>query len=99
MTLTMTKDNSVAVEERVSEREFSFHDKCDRCKFQGYIVAQKKGFHELIFCGHHGRKHAPALVGTGWNVLDFTHMINEKPSPSASFTEADDEWDDDDIDY
>jgi ribosomal protein L37E len=70
-----------------SDREFSFHDRCDKCGFQAYVVAQLASCEadlELTFCGHHGRENALGLVSDGWHVLDFTHMINEKPSPSAS---------------
>lgn len=72
---------------REPTREFSFHDRCDRCGFQGYVVAQMETCEsvlELVFCGHHGRTHTPALAQRGWTVLDFTDRINEKPSPSAS---------------
>lgn len=64
-------------------REFSFHDRCDRCGYQAYVVALK-GSSELLFCGHHGKHHMPALAAGGWDVLDFTDRINEKPSVSAN---------------
>lgn len=62
------------------EREFSFHDRCDRCGFQAYVVAQRvkrKKEQELVFCGHHGRQYLPALVAGKWKVIDFTYMINQ----------------------
>ena len=90
MTLTLEKDTITVPVLDETVRQFSFHDRCDRCGFQAYVIAQK-GKLELNFCGHHGRRHTPALVGGGWSVLDFTHMINEKPSPSASGTEDEDE--------
>lgn len=72
---------------QIPTREFSFHDRCDRCGFQAYIVAQKTTCEqelEITLCGHHGRESAPGLAADGWSVLDFTDRINEKPSPSAS---------------
>lgn len=71
------------VQKPAAVREFSFHDRCDRCGFQAYIVATK-GDDELVFCGHHGKAHMPALGAGGWDVLDFTDHINEKPSISAN---------------
>lgn len=68
-------------------REFSFHDRCDRCGFQAYIVAMNRidnKDRELTFCGHHGRLHGPVLSATGWDIIDFTDRINEKPSVSAN---------------
>lgn len=84
-------------------RPFSYHDKCDSCRFQAFYVAQMprtepaphdavddlQNF-ELKFCKHHGDKVAPGLAMAGWNVIDYTHLLNEKPSPSASGTDADD---------
>jgi hypothetical protein len=62
------------------EREFSFHDRCDRCGFQAYIVAQRrkrKKDQELVFCGHHGREYLPILAAGKWKIIDFTYKINE----------------------
>lgn len=80
-----------------SVREFSFHDRCELCGFQAYIIARKPRtapaqheyvddleFDDLKFCKHHGERLAPSLANDGWDVLDFTDRINEKPSPSAS---------------
>jgi len=39
---------------------------------------------ELTFCGHHGKNFTVTLAATGWDVLDFTDRINEKPSVSAN---------------
>ena len=79
---TATLDTDTAEETPVT-REFSFHDRCDRCGFQAYFVAMRNG-KELTFCGHHGKEHTPALAAGGWDVLDFTDRINEKPSVSAN---------------
>jgi hypothetical protein len=38
-------------------------DRCDRCGAQAFVRARLHGGGELLFCAHHGRKHAPALEG------------------------------------
>lgn len=59
-------------------------ERCDRCGAQAYIVAAKDGKDRLLFCAHHGRKHAPVLLATGHEILDYTYLINDKPtSPSV----------------
>lgn len=52
-------------------RLFSLHDRCDRCGFQAYYVAQKD-VSEMVFCKHHGEEHRLALDFQGWTLLDFT---------------------------
>lgn len=59
-------------------------DRCDRCNAQAFVVARKGDMSELLFCGHHGRKHMSALVAQGFDIEDQTHRINEKPSVSAN---------------
>jgi hypothetical protein len=61
------------------ERELVVADRCDRCGAQAYVQAVK-GNQDLLFCGHHGRFHTPALVHSGWVVLDSTDKINKKPT-------------------
>ena len=36
-------------------------DRCDSCGAQAYIRAVMPGGGELLFCGHHGRRHEPKL--------------------------------------
>ncbi|HEX6232971.1 MAG TPA: hypothetical protein VFZ63_07595 [Jiangellaceae bacterium] len=36
-------------------------DRCDSCGAQAYIRAVMPGGSELLFCGHHGRRHEPKL--------------------------------------
>lgn len=57
--------------------------RCDRCAAQAFVVASKDEL-LLLFCGHHGRRYEPILVGQGWNLDDRTHLINKQASPSAS---------------
>lgn len=64
-------------------RDLTVQDRCDRCKAQAFYVGLltlDNSELEILFCGHHGRNHTPALVEQGWTVLDFTARINEKPT-------------------
>ena len=36
-------------------------DRCDSCGAQAYIRAVMPGGGELLFCGHHGRRHEAKL--------------------------------------
>ena len=74
MTLTAT----LAPTNVVTERLFSLHDRCDRCGFQSYYVAQKNGS-EILFCAHHGNEHSVALDFQGWSMLDFTSNLDPTP--------------------
>ena len=87
-----TEDKPV---EAAPTREFSYHDRCDRCGYQAFFVALRvrpkadarfpdEKHQEMLFCKHHGEKHTPVLATEGWTVLDFTDMLNEKPSVSAN---------------
>ena len=52
-------------------------DRCDRCGAQAYVrVTLTKGG-ELLFCGHHARKHLPALESLAAHIQDETHALNE----------------------
>ncbi|NHC12905.1 hypothetical protein G9H71_03830 [Motilibacter sp. E257] len=51
-------------------------DRCDQCGAQAYIRVRMPSGSELLFCGHHGRSHAPALAAQGADVRDDTHLIN-----------------------
>lgn len=73
--------------ETIPVRQFSLHDRCDRCGFQSYYVAQKKDKPELVFCKHHGERHIVALTIEGWTVYDFTAELNEKRTLEASSSE------------
>lgn len=45
-------------------------DRCDAACSAGavYRMRQGKTNRELLFCGHHWRRHAPAMVDQGWKV-------------------------------
>ena len=59
-------------------------DRCDSCGAQAFMRVQLRSGGELLFCGHHGRENAPALVAAGASVRDDTALINVKPSTSAN---------------
>jgi hypothetical protein len=40
-------------------------DRCDRCGAAAKVRAALPGSGELLFCGHHARKHAPRLQAIG----------------------------------
>lgn len=63
------------------ERELRVADRCDRCGAQAFMQAVK-GNLDLLFCGHHGKFHRTALEAQHFTVLDSTHKLNKKPSPS-----------------
>jgi hypothetical protein len=43
-------------------------DRCDQCGAQAYVRVTLEAGGELLFCGHHGRKHADALrpLASAW---------------------------------
>jgi hypothetical protein len=43
-------------------------DRCDRCGAQAHVLYDNG----LLFCAHHNREHAPALVAKGATVLTDT---------------------------
>ena len=57
-------------------------DRCDRCGAQAFYRAVLASG-ELLFCAHHGRKHADRLAEVAVEVQDGTAAINTRPSPSA----------------
>lgn len=57
-------------------------DRCDRCGAQAFYRAVLSAG-DLLFCAHHGRKHAERLAEVAVEVQDGTAAINAKPSPSA----------------
>lgn len=45
----------------VARPELMAVDRCDSCGAQAYIRAVMPGESELLFCGHHGRRHEEKL--------------------------------------
>lgn len=55
-------------------------DRCDSCGAQAYIRAVMPGGSELLFCGHHGRRHEPKLRPLTVEWHDETHRLTETPA-------------------
>jgi hypothetical protein len=78
---------TAVLEKTEPDYDLKVADRCDRCGAQAFVVAlleHCESTKTLLFCAHHGRFHTPALESQGFDVLDFSHRLNEKPSPSAS---------------
>lgn len=60
-------------------------DRCDGCSAQAYHVAKKSGFSNLLFCGHHLRKHEDALLNQDWII--YSDVSPAEPVPVAAYTE------------
>lgn len=50
-------------------------DRCDRCGAQAYVRAILPGGGELLFCAHHGRKHAARLREIAMEIHDETGVL------------------------
>ena len=55
-------------------------DRCDRCGAQAFVRARLHGGGELLFCAHHGRKHAPALEGPADNHDESDRLTTPEPT-------------------
>lgn len=65
---TLTTEPSEAV-------ELTAADRCDACGAQGYVRVTMP-FGELIFCAHHGRKHAHALAEVATHIQDESDRLH-----------------------
>ncbi len=59
-------------------------DRCDRCGAQAYVLATLPGGSELLFCGHHGNEHRPALLKAGAAIVDETDKLLVARESSAA---------------
>ncbi len=50
-------------------------DRCDRCGAQAYVRVTLTSGGELLFCGHHARKHLPALEPLTAHIQDETEVL------------------------
>ncbi len=50
-------------------------DRCDRCGAQAYVRVTLTSGGELLFCGHHARKHLPALEHLASHIQDETDRV------------------------
>jgi hypothetical protein len=50
-------------------------DCCDRCGARAYLRVLLPNGLELLFCAHHGRKHASALTKVAVEIHDETELL------------------------
>lgn len=58
-------------------------DRCDRCGARAYVRVRFAAG-ELLFCAHHGRKHADALAGVATDIQDESDRLLAENSPTAT---------------
>jgi hypothetical protein len=67
-----------------SRQPLTLQERCDSCGAQAFVAVTFPTGSELLFCGHHYRKHEAALASQGVSVHDERDRINDKPSVSAN---------------
>lgn len=58
-------------------------DRCDRCGAQAYLRVELASGLDLLFCAHHAREHGTKLREVATTVVDETHKLTDKRTPSA----------------
>ena len=53
-------------------------DRCDRCGARAYVRVEL-AVGELLFCAHHGRKHADALANVAVSIQDESERLHTEP--------------------
>jgi hypothetical protein len=71
------------LQQETTYRQLTLRDRCDRCGevSQAFVRAVKvidNNETELLFCGHHFRKHEPVLIAQGWLIQDDRDKIDQK---------------------
>ena len=68
-----------------TDTSLSVADRCDRCGARAYVRASLPSGGQLLFCGHHGNVHRPALVVAGADLHDETAALTQarESSPAA----------------
>ena len=59
-------------------------DRCDRCGSRAYVRATLPSARDLLFCGHHGNEHGPALLAAGAVLLDEAAALTAPRESSAA---------------
>ena len=67
----------VPVMTTLSPSPLTASDRCDRCGAQAYVRVTLTSGGELLFCGHHARKHLPALEALASHIQDETERKDE----------------------
>jgi len=50
-------------------------DRCDRCGARAYVRVLLPDFQELLFCAHHNRQYAAALIKIAVEIHDETGQL------------------------
>ncbi len=58
-------------------------DRCDRCGAQAYVRVRLVSGGELLFCGHHARKHLPALRDLAADIQDESDRLDPTPATAT----------------
>lgn len=62
-------ETTETVEEQETVRALNALDRCDTCSAAALFLATKEGApSDLLFCGHHARKHSVVLGKQGWTL-------------------------------
>jgi hypothetical protein len=56
---------------------------CDRCGARAYVRALLPSHRELLFCAHHYRQHAPALVKVAVEIHDEIDQLARSEWPGT----------------
>ena len=80
MSDTITAPRTAAVD----STPLTVMDRCDRCGSRAYVRATLPGGTALLFCGHHGNAHRPALLVAGAALHDQTDELAQRPDSSAA---------------
>ena len=59
-------------------------DRCDRCGAQAYIRVVLAGGGDLLFCGHHGRRHEAKLRPLAAEWHDETDRLIDTPATAMA---------------
>jgi hypothetical protein len=59
-------------------------DRCDRCGAQAYIRVVLTGGGDLLFCGHHGRRHESKLRPLAAEWHDETDRLIDTPATAMA---------------
>lgn len=69
-------------DEKVKEKQLKIADRCDSCGAQAFVLVKMLAG-ELMFCGHHYKKHQDKLDNQAYEIIDERDSINAKPSQSS----------------
>ena len=61
----------------LNEPQLSAANRCDACGARAWVRATMPSGGQLYFCGHHANEHLPSLVGSGAQILDERHFMND----------------------